>query len=248
MKWITDYPLLRAINGKLEQYLRQGSVTTYAIEAPYKDMQPTNVMEERSNTPRRRLPSPPSNSSFRDLMAESALSVELLSPDSSSDCKPAWTRRLRESKSTTTRAISTSSKKKKSVTFDWIKVNEFPMVLGDNPSVSSGVPIMLGWKSQNELKVNIDIYERFYRSQVRRSRRHGLAIPVRQRTKLLIQSGYSIYEIADATLKVVHIKKERAETLEGQGWERVNMFMESASRAVRTVIDAKPAFVGAKTA
>jgi hypothetical protein len=64
----------------------------------------------------------------------------------------------------------------------------------------------------------------------------------------LIQSGYYIYEIAGTTLAVIRIKKERAETLEGQSWERVDRFMESASRAVRTVIDSKPSFVGAKTA
>jgi hypothetical protein len=105
------------------------------------------------------------------------------------------------------------------------------------------------------LNLSIDAYERFYqrprkvvRRRGRRSRREELAIPVQQRTKLLIQSGYSIYEITEATLEVIRIKKERAETMERKSWERVDEFMESASRVLRTVVDAKPSFVGAKTA
>jgi hypothetical protein len=131
------------------------------------------------------------------------------------------------------------------------------MVLGDNPSVSSGAPIMLGWENQGELHLCIDVYERFYRRprkvvrrRERRSRREDLAIPsVQQRTKHLIQSGYCIYEIAEAALEVIRVKKEkRAETLERTNWERVDEFIESASRALRTVVDTKPSFVGAKRA
>ena len=64
----------------------------------------------------------------------------------------------------------------------------------------------------------------------------------------LFSAGYTIDEIATANLEAQQIKKERAESLERQNWDRFNIFMESALRTLRTVLDAKPTVVGAKMA
>ena len=64
----------------------------------------------------------------------------------------------------------------------------------------------------------------------------------------LLHAGYSIDEIAAASLEVERIKKMRAESLERQNWDRFNIFMESATRTLRTMVDVKPILVNAKMA
>jgi hypothetical protein len=48
---------------------------------------------------------------------------------------------------------------KRRVSFDSIEINQFDMVLGDNPS-ATGVPVTLGWKAHNVDRFAIDTYER----------------------------------------------------------------------------------------
>jgi hypothetical protein len=56
-------------------------------------------------------------------------------------------------------APSRRTKESKSVWFDVIEIIEFPIELGDNPSVKEGAPITLGWKSNESNSYEIDYYE-----------------------------------------------------------------------------------------
>lgn len=100
----------------------------------------------------------------------------------------------------------------KNVSFSEITIQEYPIELGDHPSCSSGAPIQIGWEPQAVFKRNLDLYE-YMREGERRHGRKQLSIPVKRRSKLLIESGYSLDEIVDATLKVETAKELRAETL-----------------------------------
>jgi len=46
-----------------------------------------------------------------------------------------------------------------SVGFGSLAFREYPIIMGDNPSVSEGVPLALDWDYVNEYDVTIDNYE-----------------------------------------------------------------------------------------
>jgi hypothetical protein len=49
---------------------------------------------------------------------------------------------------------------KKSVSFaPKLRIREFPIILGDNPSATVGPPICIDWEPQGESTANLDVYE-----------------------------------------------------------------------------------------
>ena len=46
------------------------------------------------------------------------------------------------------------------VNFGRVEFREYPYDLGDNPSVSAGVPVTLGWDIQNEYGFEVETYEK----------------------------------------------------------------------------------------
>jgi hypothetical protein len=54
-----------------------------------------------------------------------------------------------------------------------------------------------------------------------------LLISVSNRAILLLAAGYTIDEIADASMDAQSIKVGRQQTIENQSWDRVNLFMEN---------------------
>ena len=99
----------------------------------------------------------------------------------------------------------------KKVVFDSISIRRHPLVIGDNPSVTSGAPLQIGWKVMSEATHSIDLYEYLQEQNGRRSRRE-LRFPVDVRSQILIDSGHSVEEICDATFMVLTIKRQRKES------------------------------------
>jgi hypothetical protein len=50
------------------------------------------------------------------------------------------------------------------VSFGRIEIREYPYDLGDNPSVSAGVPVTLGWDYTDEYDFEVENYERIFKS------------------------------------------------------------------------------------
>ena len=48
---------------------------------------------------------------------------------------------------------------KKSVRFDKLSIREYPIVIGDSPSTSRGIPLSLGWEYEPECHLDLDTYE-----------------------------------------------------------------------------------------
>jgi hypothetical protein len=63
-----------------------------------------------------------------------------------------------------------------SVCFGDLTIYEFKNVLGDNPAVSEGAPLTIGWKHETMNVIALDYYE-FLRNQRPRRRRKDLVIP-----------------------------------------------------------------------
>ena len=112
-------------------------------------------------------------------------------------------RRLRMSSSTTGLENSLS------VSFNTVKVREYPIILGDNPSVSEGPPLSIDWHYEDVDEFEVEEYE-----STRPPRRvtNEMNIPAGIRSKILMRCGFGLKEIAETVKKVQNAKRNRIET------------------------------------
>ena len=82
---------------------------------------------------------------------------------------------------TTTTASHNNSK----VRFDQVFIHEFPIILGDNPSVSKGAPLTLDWKALRHDAVELDMYE-YLRAPERKDNRRRLILSNNRRMKMYV--------------------------------------------------------------
>jgi hypothetical protein len=99
---------------------------------------------------------------------------------------------------------------KRSVQFRSIEILEFAYTVGDNPSVSSGVPLSMEWTPQMKTIIPVYVFEthRPPRSCEFSPRR----ICSRRREKILLRNGCSIEDMTTAAKDVLRIQNERAFT------------------------------------
>jgi hypothetical protein len=104
--------------------------------------------------------------------------------------------------------IGTGSASLRKVSWDTIQFRTYETILGDNPSVSAGPPISLGWKYNvsSSTIVSIDDYES--RRGRRRSKEQFL-LPLVARERALMDAGYSRSEINAAVKASLKIKQSR---------------------------------------
>ena len=98
----------------------------------------------------------------------------------------------------------------KSVRFSSVDVRDYALCLGDNPSVSRGAPISLGWDYDQEHSYEINTYEHDRFGDRRDS--VSLKLPSLQRIQLLKTIGYSRGEINEQVKEVNRVKHKRFET------------------------------------
>jgi hypothetical protein len=131
-----------------------------------------------------------------------------------------------------------------------ITIIEFPMVLGDNPSVSSGVPVQIGWVPQATTTRNLNLYEHFKEESKRNKK--SLVLKVPDRASILLRAGYPLESIVRAAMTADMIRQSRLDNLikinnknnnnKKQGWERLGTVIKSVKNMVQ------PRSVPAKTA
>ena len=95
------------------------------------------------------------------------------------------------------------------VQFASVQVREYTVTLSDNPSVSCGAPIGLGWKYMEAEPLSVDQFERLYHR-----RRHSQAFKVKtitrtKRSQLLRLAGHSTKDIGQAAKAARQIRHER---------------------------------------
>jgi hypothetical protein len=107
--------------------------------------------------------------------------------------------------------------------------------LGDNPSVTKGPPITLGWEMTDSCKISVDDYES--RLEGRRSKRE-LILPGAVREDWLRELGYSREELKEAVSVVKKIKVDRRTSAEdGKLWEKLRKWTHTQNLHLR---DAAP--------
>ncbi|KAL7541892.1 hypothetical protein ACHAXR_011349 [Thalassiosira sp. AJA248-18] len=127
------------------------------------------------------------------------------------------------------------------VRFDTVEFRMYPIVLGDNPSTSSGPPIGLGWRyaTEDTLEEDIDIYESYRdgddtQESIRRLKTE-LRIPPSVREHMLIEAGYSRHEIRLAAKRLQKDKERRIESFRLQKIEPLLTSVESAKSALKRI-------------
>jgi hypothetical protein len=99
---------------------------------------------------------------------------------------------------------------KKSVRFKTIEIFEYPITLGDNPSVTSGAPLTIEWEVQRKSKFPLEYFEKHRPAH---KQKNSLRISGKGRKQLLLRCGFSHEEIINAALEATEMKKERLDTI-----------------------------------
>lgn len=105
---------------------------------------------------------------------------------------------------------SLSSTVPKSVSFDRIQVAEHHVILGDNPSVSSGPPLTIAWESQAFYVYSVEEYEQSRPDTCKDE--DDLLVTRKIREDWLRSAGTSRSEMASALRSVQKVKRDRAAT------------------------------------
>eukprot|EP00980_Cylindrotheca_fusiformis_P004473 scaffold953_cov141-Cylindrotheca_fusiformis.AAC.17 len=118
------------------------------------------------------------------------------------------------------------------VSFGQVKVREYPRAITDNPAVSDGPPIGIGWDYDTEADYPIDQWEgdRMY---FRRNHTE-LLVPRDERHERLVEAGCSEKEIAGSIRNVLKVKYNRRQTVNNLKAAAVEEFMEKTSRKVKS--------------
>ena len=129
---------------------------------------------------------------------------------------------------------------KRYVRFGSIIIRDYDMILGDNPSCESGIPLAIGWDYTEYQPLDVDKYE------LCRSPRRNMAnmqVSVFQRVRLITDAGFTKEDINN-TLKLINrTKRNRTLTMFVATtyplMEDVEAVMESAQRKFKRLIKKK---------
>jgi hypothetical protein len=98
----------------------------------------------------------------------------------------------------------------KGVRFESIKVREYNMILGDNPSCCYGPPVTMEWQYDETGELSIDEYEE---CRPPRRKTYQMALGSRRRTNYLLESGdYTPDEIQKVEKDIRKIQRQRGRT------------------------------------
>jgi hypothetical protein len=123
----------------------------------------------------------------------------------------------------------------RTVLFGEVRVVEFSMEIGDNPSVTGGCPLTIGWHMQRVSNFDLDSYEEMRPPSERRQRKN-LRLTSGRRTQILLNNGHTLIEIASKTLEVLKVKDSRELRKKNQKYDRVYEALVMTGRKVKKVL------------
>ena len=96
---------------------------------------------------------------------------------------------------------------KKCVTFNKVEIRYYPVIIGDNPSVSDGCPVTIDWEPIGISLASLDEFETFRL----KSRRHCSKLSMNEMTRyhLLLDAGYNTFDILNGERSAKLLKSER---------------------------------------
>lgn len=138
----------------------------------------------------------------------------------------------------------------KTISFGDVTITEFGYQLGDNPACSSGAPVQIAWVNKEDsqaVTLDLDMYEYCKKNKSptsnkeRKRRLKELQMDVPTRAQILLKAGYTLDEIANATLKVEQIQKQRQESISHNpppGWETMTNVLEATGKLPKGILTA----------
>jgi hypothetical protein len=102
------------------------------------------------------------------------------------------------------------------VDFNNLVFFEFPVELGDNPSVIDGAALTLGWKHESTHVIGVDYYEHLRQNRPRRTRKE-LIMSKAYRREILSSLGYTKEEMLQASGEAKLIRKSRLNNVADAG-------------------------------
>ena len=118
------------------------------------------------------------------------------------------------------------------VNFTTVEIQEYPIIPGDNPSVSTGVPLTIDWMPLNKNAYDFEEYEQAV-EETRRTCRAEIRVPPSRRMEVLRQLGVSRGEIQEVIKAVNAARKQRQRTNELLGLAPAQFAIERLSSAVK---------------
>ena len=101
--------------------------------------------------------------------------------------------------STNSSSSSDGSSISKTVRFGTVEVRQYPITIGDSPSVSVGIPLTIesDYLEEETQRLQVDAYERKRPNQQRRQG-ESLILDPSTRAQMLVSVGYTPKELVDA--------------------------------------------------
>lgn len=129
--------------------------------------------------------------------------------------------------------MGSARRRKRLVSFGFIEFHVFEPDIGDNPSVSGGVPITLSQTATQSSVMDVDVYE-----QVRRPRRRGRALIIdrRVREELLLDRGFDMKEIAAALREARRLRHQREQSYYAKNWDGFHERLEGTTRKLKKIV------------
>jgi hypothetical protein len=140
----------------------------------------------------------------RLLSTTSVIAAEL--DEFSMESLPLGCLKVRTHDESLSRIYCSGGPEQRSVNFSTIEVRTYPIILGDNPSVSSGPPFTIDWKHQDAEEIDLSDYEKL---KPEKRTREQILLPARVRESWLRAQGYARSEILEVGREVNRIKKCR---------------------------------------
>lgn len=118
----------------------------------------------------------------------------------------------------------------RAVSFNVVSCRNYERIIDDNPSVTAGPGIGIGWRFNEGECVHVDNWE-----EERGERRRGtdLVLNREEREALLLEIGYTEKDLATAVRRIVKAKNQRKQTVNNLGAQSVEETLENATKKVR---------------
>ena len=125
-----------------------------------------------------------------------------------------------------------SDNSRRSVSFQSVKIREYPIMLGENPAVSSGNAITIGWDpiAERSVEIEIDDYEL---SRGERRTPEQIILPLKVRDLMLREGGFTTSQMVRAEKEINLVRRRRKQTAKRQYMARLEEIREVAVGAVQ---------------
>jgi hypothetical protein len=136
---------------------------------------------------------------------------------------------------TTDKMHPSSSSIEKQVHFGPLVIEEFRVIIGDSIP-REGAPLTLNTKAMPSFVIGLD---RFECIRPERRRKYELWLDAEERTSILLTEGYSLEDIAYATLLALKVRSQRADSSKDRfPKHRIAKAIVSTGRAIKNIIGA----------